>query len=285
MTIYFRLLAAILCFLYLSACEQPDGADKALETPETAIPHAQLGDNVIPREYRIDLRINPDDDTYSGIVEIDVSIKAPTSKIWLHGKEMTVDRAVAVSGGDETELNYHAVPVADAPSGLAYLIGAREAFPSFDEPRFKVPFTVSITAPADDFVYANTPEISVETLSDGWLKHNFAKTRPLPTYLIAYGVGPFDVVEYADLPPTEVRDRPIALRGIAAKGYGDKFTYGLENTAGIMEAIEGYFGIPYPYEKLDLIAAPEYAFGAMENPGAIVYREYVKRSFRDMDGQ
>ena len=48
-----------------------------------------------------------------------------------------------------------------------------------------------------------------------------------------------------------------------------------KNTAGILEAIEGYFGIPYPYEKLDIIAAPDYAFGAMENPGAIVYREYL----------
>jgi len=154
-------------------------------------------------------------------------------------------------------------------------LGAREAFPSFDEPRFKVPFTLSITAPAEDFVYSNTPEVSAAEQENGWVKHQFAETLPLPTYLIAFGVGPFDVVAYADLPATEVRDRPINLRGIAARGQGGKLEYALENTAGILEAIEAYFAIPYPYEKLDLIAAPEYAFGAMENPGAIVYREYL----------
>jgi len=154
-------------------------------------------------------------------------------------------------------------------------LGAREAFPSFDESKYKVPFTLSITAPPDDFVYANTPEISMTPQEDGWIKHQFATTRPLPTYLIAFGVGPYDVVEFADLPPTDVRGRSIPLRGITARGKGEEITYGLKNTAGILEAIEGYFGIPYPYEKLDIIAAPDYAFGAMENPGAIVYREYL----------
>ncbi len=154
-------------------------------------------------------------------------------------------------------------------------LGAREAFPSFDEPRFKVPFTLSITSPEEDFVYSNTPEVSETPLDNGWIKHQFAQTLPLPTYLIAFGVGPYDVVDYADLPVTEVRDRPIKLRGIAAKGKGEQLDYALKNTAGIMEAIEGYFAVPYPYEKLDLIAAPDYAFGAMENPGAIVYREYL----------
>ena len=82
-------------------------------------------------------------------------------------------------------------------------------------------------------------------------------------------------MEYTDLPPTTLRDRPIALRGIAARGEGKNITYALKNTAGLLETMEDYFGIPYPYEKLDLIAAPEYAFGAMENPGAIVYTEFL----------
>lgn len=154
-------------------------------------------------------------------------------------------------------------------------IGAREAFPSFDEPRFKVAFDVTINAPSENFVYANTPEIKSIKRGDGWTRHVFARSRPLPTYLLAFGVGPWDVVEFEPLPPTDVRERPIPLRGIAARGEGKRFEYALRNTAGIMEALEAYFGIPYPYEKLDLIAAPEYAFGAMENPGAIVYTEYL----------
>ncbi len=152
-------------------------------------------------------------------------------------------------------------------------LGAREAFPSFDEPKFKVPFTLTITAPKDDVVYANTPEVKVTALDGGWIKHDFATTRPLPTYLVAFGVGPFDVVDFGDISPNEVRKRPLALRGMAAKGEGIRMTYGLSNTDGILSALESYFGSEYPYEKLDLIAAPNYAFGAMENPGAIVYRE------------
>lgn len=168
-------------------------------------------------------------------------------------------------------------------------LGAREAFPSFDESKYKVPFTLSITAPADDVVYTNTPLIKASPLNTSdapdnkseasgeiaWVKHDFETTRPLPTYLIAFGVGPYDVVEYDALPPTNVRSRAVPLRGLTARGKGSRITYGLKNTAGILEAIEEYFGIPYPYKKLDLIAAPDYVFGAMENPGAIVYREYL----------
>jgi len=65
------------------------------------------------------------------------------------------------------------------------------------------------------------------------------------------------------------------LRAIAAKGEGENLEFALNGTEPILTALEEYFGTPYPYEKLDLIAAPEYAFGAMENPGAIVYREYL----------
>jgi len=155
-------------------------------------------------------------------------------------------------------------------------LGAREAFPSFDEPKFKVPFTLSISAPSEHVVYANTPKTGTPVVGDdGWTTHNFAKTRPLPSYLIAFGVGPYDVVESADIPPNSIRKTPLKLRGLTAKGSGEAIKYGLAGTEPILTALEEYFGTPYPYEKLDIIAAPDYAFGAMENPGAIVYREYL----------
>jgi len=311
---------ALLAIIFLFACTAPDSGQDMVEAGQDAIPHAQLPGDVIPLEYRLDMRMDPDADAFTGTVEIDVNIVKPTRKVWLHGKAMQVDRAEFTQNGEITALEFNSVPLSEAPSGIAFLqadgiipagkatlsmdyetpfnrslysayktergddayivtqfepIGAREAFPGFDEPRFKVPFTISITSPAEDFVYANTPETSSEVMDDGWVKHEFARTRPLPTYLIAFGAGPYDVVDFDPLPATEVRDREIELRGIAARGEGRKMAYSLENTAGILEAIENYFGIPYPYEKLDLIAAPEYAFGAMENPGAIVYREYL----------
>ncbi|HFB55408.1 MAG TPA: hypothetical protein ENJ46_05735, partial [Hellea balneolensis] len=160
-------------------------------------------------------------------------------------------------------------------------LGARQAFPSFDEPRFKVPFDLSITTPNSDRVYANTPQKSGEAAGEGWTKHVFETTRPLPTYLLAFGVGPWDIIDGYIMPPTAVRDHGVPLRGIATRGEGERMRYALDNTAGILEALEGYFGIPYPYEKLDLIAAPEYAFGAMENPGAIVYTEFLMMLDKD----
>ncbi len=328
------LLAVIFGVCFLSACGQaelkdqhdasqntvPDNTKTEPVNPD-AVPHAMLGDNVIPESYQISLRMNPDDDGYSGLVDIAVTIKEPTQKIWLHGKNMTVTNPVSKSANAGIiPLTFTELPASEAPSGIAYLesplplpagkhvlslpfetpfnlnldsaykvvrgddayvvtqfepLGAREAFPSFDEPRFKVPFTLSITAPEEDFVYANTPVIAKLSDGSGWVRHEFATTKPLPTYLIAFGAGPYDVVEYADLPATQLRKRPIKLRGVAARGEGKNFEYALANTAGILEAIENYFGIPYPYEKIDLIAAPDYAFGAMENPGAIVYREYL----------
>ena len=154
-------------------------------------------------------------------------------------------------------------------------LGAREAFPSFDEPKYKVPFTLSITAPESDFVYSNTPEIGTSTTEEGWIKHDFATTRPLPTYLVAFGAGPYDVNDFGNIPPNSIRKTPLYQRGFTAQGQGDEISFGLAGTEPILTALEEYFGTPYPYEKLDIIAAPEYAFGAMENPGAIVYREYL----------
>ena len=286
---------------------------------EDDIPHAQLGENVTPSAYRIDMRINPDEVGYTGHVEIDVTLEQSTTQIWLHGKEMSVtDASFTPTGGQAIPLSFTEIAAADAPSGVSRLnsetalpsgtgvlrmayetpfnlalnsaykvtrgddnyivtqmepIGAREAFPGFDEPRFKVPFTVSITAPADDVVYFNTPKTGTTTLDDGWVKHEFETTRPLPTYLVAFGVGPYDINDFGDISANTIRSRGIALRGLTARGDGAEIQYGLDNTDAILTALEGYFGSEYPYEKLDLIAAPEYAFGAMENPGAIVYRE------------
>ena len=157
-------------------------------------------------------------------------------------------------------------------------LGAREAFPSFDEPKYKVPFTLSITSPSDELVLSNTPKTrttSVDVGGAAWIKHQFAKTRPLPTYLIAFAVGPYEMNDFGTIPPNSIRKTPLELRAIAAKGEGENLEFALKGTEPILTALEEYFGTPYPYEKLDLIAAPDYAFGAMENPGAIVYREYL----------
>ncbi len=165
--------------------------------------------------------------------------------------------------------------------GLFYIasqfqpIAARQAFPGFDEPGFKVPFDIEITARTDDVVVTTTPLVETTDLGDGMMRHVFETTRPLPTYLLAFAVGPYEVVDHGDIPPNSVRDRPLRLRAIVARGLADRVDYALENTAGILTVLEEYFGSPYPYRKLDLIAMPESFGGAMENVGAITYDEFL----------
>jgi len=201
--------------------------------------------------------------------------------------KVSLDQAPPAGAGT-LEFTYSA-PFNDALEGLykveedgeAYAFtqfeatSARLAFPSFDEPAFKVPFDIAVTAPEGDTVITATPESASESVGDGLVRHVFETTQPLPTYLIAFAVGPLDVVEAEALPATDLRDRPIPLRGVAAKGKGDQLAYALENTQGILETLESYFGRAYPYKKLDIIAVPDFAAGAMENVGAITYREQL----------
>lgn len=154
-------------------------------------------------------------------------------------------------------------------------IAARQVFPGFDDPGYKVPFDITLIARADHVAITNTPEVSAEELADGYVRRVFATTRPMPTYLLAFAVGAYDVVDYGEIPPNAVRDRALPLRGLVAKGLGDRLEYALKNTDGILSVMEEYFGSGYPYRKLDLIAMPESFGGAMENIGAITYDEIL----------
>ncbi|HET6655527.1 MAG TPA: M1 family metallopeptidase [Gammaproteobacteria bacterium] len=151
-------------------------------------------------------------------------------------------------------------------------IAARRAFPSFDEPAFKTPYTYSFTVPKGDKVVANTPVESKTDAGNGMVKWQFMTTHPLPTYLVAWAIGPLDIVEGPVIPPNDVRDRPVPLNGVTIKGKGDMIHYALKHAAEIIEAEEQYYQIPYPYHKLSLIAVPDFGAGAMENAGAVTFR-------------
>jgi alanyl aminopeptidase len=152
---------------------------------------------------------------------------------------------------------------------------ARYAFPGFDEPRFKTPFDVSIEMRAADRAVANTMLTETTPLDGEMQRVTFATTEPLPTYLVAMAVGPLDIVDAPPIPPNAVRTRPLPLRGVAARGRGPELAYALAHTPAIVAALEDYFGIEYPYDKLDIIAVPDFASGAMENAGAITFREQL----------
>lgn len=150
-------------------------------------------------------------------------------------------------------------------------IDARRMFPGFDEPGFKVPFSVAITARAGQKVFANTPETSATPAANGMVRHVFAASKPLPTYLVAIAVGPFDVV-VGNAPPNAVRKTALPYRVLATKGQAARMQVAAVEGPRILALHEDYFGSPYPFEKLDQIASPVMG-GAMENAGLVTYND------------
>lgn len=139
---------------------------------------------------------------------------------------------------------------------------AREAFPCFDEPAYKFPWQLTLTVPSDMMAISNTPiESTVE--HDTMKTVVFSETAPIPSYLIAIAVGEFEAV---DIPGMSIPGRVVTTPG---KSKLTKLA--VESTPKLVAGLENYFDSTYPYQKLDLIATPEFWYGAMENPGAIVY--------------
>ncbi|HWD27245.1 MAG TPA: M1 family aminopeptidase [Rhizomicrobium sp.] len=150
---------------------------------------------------------------------------------------------------------------------------ARRCFPSFDEPGFKTPFDVTVIAPRSLKVIGNTAPVGMTPASAGMEQTVFETTKPLPTYLVALAVGPLDIVDGGWLPANKYRSKPLHIRGVTARGNGPRIAYALSLTPKIVAALEDYFGIAYPFQKLDVLAVPDFAAGAMENAGAITFRE------------
>ncbi len=152
-------------------------------------------------------------------------------------------------------------------------ISARRAFPSFDEPGWKVPWTLSLTVPASMTAVASTPmtrEVALDKRADGvaMKRVEFLTTKPLPSYLLAFGVGPFDILDGG----LAGKSGKIPVRFITPKGRAAEATYAASVTPTILARLEDYFGSEYPFEKLDTMALPlTLNFGAMENPGLVTF--------------
>ncbi|MEY2883051.1 MAG: hypothetical protein RL490_775, partial [Pseudomonadota bacterium] len=132
------------------------------------------------------------------------------------------------------------------------------------------PFTVNLTVPSNVKAFANAPETGT-TVKGAMTTHHFAPTKPLPTYLVAAGVGPFDVVA-AVAPPNAVRKEPLDFRVIGTKGQAPRMEITAREGPKLLALLEDYFGSRYPYEKLDFLASPIQG-GAMENAGLIIYSD------------
>jgi alanyl aminopeptidase len=146
---------------------------------------------------------------------------------------------------------------------------ARRMMPCFDEPELKVPFELKVTVPQGNLVVANAPEASHASAEDGRnVTYRFTPTPPLPTYLFALAVGPFEVREAPSSSASSTKVRLITTKGKSKLG-----DFALAAADASLSQLAAYFDTPYPYPKLDLVALPEFAYGAMENAGLITFRE------------
>lgn len=139
-------------------------------------------------------------------------------------------------------------------------IDARRAFPCFDDPRFKTPFTLELVVPATSRAFSNTSAVSEEPVDGGAKRVRFGTTPRLPTYLVAWAVGPFAVVDGARA--------PIPIRAITFPGSEAEVALALEAAAALLPLAQAYVDRPIPFAKLDLLAVPMFD-GAMENPGLV----------------
>lgn len=143
---------------------------------------------------------------------------------------------------------------------------ARRAFPCFDEPAQKAVFDVSLIIPGDHTAISNTLPTSVKEHEGGYKIIEFAPTPRMSTYLLAFIIGEFEYIE------GYTKDK-VQVRVFTTKGKKHQAKFALDVAIRSLEFYNKYFDIPYPLPVLDMIAIPDFESAAMENWGAITYRE------------
>jgi puromycin-sensitive aminopeptidase len=143
---------------------------------------------------------------------------------------------------------------------------ARRAFPCWDEPDFKATFAITLIVDEELAAVSNEQLLSAEPLGDGRKRVTFAETMVMSTYLVAFVVGPYALGE-----PIMVDDVPLRVIAVPARSH--LTGHAREVASHAVRFLSGYFEIPYPGGKIDHIAVPDFAFGAMENLGCVTYRE------------
>ena len=267
---------------------------------------------VVPRRYDIRLEPDLTTLTFAGVETIAVSIAEPVTEIVLNAVELAVDEAVVTDGrgreqratvsldeGAERCRMAFAQPLATGegrlrivfrgtlndklrgfyrsvykdPSGVSRPMAAtqfeatdaRRAFPCWDEPAFKAVFSVTLAIDPALTAVSNT-RILGETREGARKVVRFADSITMSTYLVAFVVGELEATDPVLVGPTPVKIWCVpGKRRLAAFGH--------EIAVDSLRFFEQYYGVPYPGDKLDLLAIPDFAAGAMENLGAITFRE------------
>jgi puromycin-sensitive aminopeptidase len=280
-----------------------------VSTPENPY---RLPRTVIPHRYDLRLAPDLAAATFDGSEAIAVEVVEPTAEVVLNALDIEIDEAIAEVGDDrlvatvsldeDTEratLSFdRELPAGPAALQLRFrgvlndkLVGfyrstftdddgathvlattqmeatdARRAFPCWDEPDAKAVFGVTLVVPADLTAVSNGGEIGREPAGDGRVAVRFADTMPMSTYLVAFVVGPLAATD-----PIDVDGKP--LRVVCPPGKEHLADFALEVGEFSLRFFTDWFGMVYPGDKLDLVAIPDFAFGAMENLGCITFRE------------
>ncbi len=272
----------------------------------------RLPGSVAPRRYELLIAPDLAQSTFAGEVSIALDITEPTGEIVLNARELDVslvrvrqrDTDVAatmavdaeherlvitaaqeLTPGDATVelqfdgkishglLGFYRSTFVDA-DGNEQVLGAtqfeathaRAAFPCFDEPEFKAIFSVTLVVDDGLLALSNGPELVRDQLPGGKVRVVFGETIPMSTYLVAWVVGPLAITEPVDADG-------VAVRVAHVPGKGNLTKFALEVGAFSIRFFSSYYGIPYPGQKCDLVALPDFSFGAMENLGCVTFRE------------
>jgi puromycin-sensitive aminopeptidase len=280
-----------------------------VSTPENPY---RLPRTVVPHRYDLTLAPDLAAATFDGSEAIVVEVVEPTAEVVLNALDIEIDEAAAevgderlvaaVSLDEATEratLTFdREIPTGPATLHLRFrgvlndkLVGfyrstftdddgathvlattqmeatdARRAFPCWDEPDAKAVFGVTLVVPEDLLAVSNSGEIGREPAGEGRVAVRFADTMPMSTYLVAFVVGPLVATD-----PVDVDGKP--LRVVCPPGKEHLADFALEVGEFALRYFTDWFGMVYPGDKLDLVAIPDFAFGAMENLGCITFRE------------
>ncbi len=267
----------------------------------------RLPQTVHPEHYTLTLTPNLKDATFTGSEKIDVVLDQPSDSITLNATEIKFESVTAKAGGKELNATVtedkkmeqatfkfgNTLPAGPVTLQIEYsgilngqLRGfylsktakrnyavtqfeptdARRAFPSFDEPAFKATFEVTLVVDKGDTAISNTNIVS-DKAGPAEDKHtiHFATTPKMSTYLVAFLVGDFQC--------TSGESDGTPIRACATPDKVEYTKFALSAAEFVLHYYNNYFGIKYPMPKLDMIALPDFEAGAMENFGAITYRE------------